>query len=319
MLALSTTVETLEGTITTINNLIDDSQNNIDNYVYTISLDGTIKPSKVLSGSKQQNKTIELTLNNQQKIICTPDQEFPTQSYGYKQAKDLTENDFIMSCFFNRDNTLIFEHKTKIFLPSDYLANEEYNLYKELYDDRDILEILPEETGNIIDHLMTIASITQDRDQLFNRLANDIFLKNMLSVDYLKKSEVITLINHFNIEYKHKEYSDDEKALSQLLNINTPDDLEGRLESLLSNLKELDLSLFEKCGIVIDGELTTDHLMNACLLLGYSNADHLTSVKHMHGFRVVKIDDGDDMDVGGLLLENGENVGLGCGVFAKVG
>jgi hypothetical protein len=70
---------------------------------------------------------------------------------------------------------------------------------------------------------------------------------------------------------------------------------------------------------VIDGELTTDHLMNACLLLGYSNADHLTSVKHMHGFRVVKIDDGDDMDVGGLLLENGENVGLGCGVFAKVG
>lgn len=318
MLALSTTVETLEGTITTINNLIDDSQNNIDNYVYTISLDGTIKPSKVISGSKQQNKTIELTLNNQQKIICTPDQEFPTQSYGYKQAKDLTENDFIMSCFFNRDNTLIFEHKTKIFLPSDYLANEEYNLYKELYDDRNILEILPEETGNIIDHLMTIASITQNRDQLFNRLANDIFLKNMLSVDYLQKSEVITLINHFNIEYKHKEYSDDEKALSQLLNINTPDDLEGRLESLLSNLKELDLSLFEKCGIVIDGELTTDHLMNACLLLGYSNADHLTSVKHMHGFRVVEINDVINSDVGCLVLENGESVGLGCGVFAKV-
>jgi hypothetical protein len=318
MLALSTTVETLEGTITTINNLIDDSQNNIDNYVYTISLDGTIKPSKVISGSKQQNKTIELTLNNQQKIICTPDQEFPTQSYGYKKAKDLTINDFIMSCFFNRDNTLIYEHKTKIFLPSDYLANEEYNLYKELYDDRNILEILPEDTGNIIDHLMTIASITQDRDQLFNRLANDIFLKNMLSVDYLKKSEVEELINHFNIEYKHKEYSDDEKALSQLLNINTPDDLEGRLESLLSNLKELDLSLFEKCGIVIDGELTTDHLMNACLLLGYSNADHLTSVKHMHGFRVVEINDVINSDVGCLVLENGESVGLGCGGFAKV-
>ena len=318
MLALSTTVETLEGTITTINNLIDDSQNNIDNYVYTISLDGTIKPSKVLSGFTNKSSTIELTLNNEQKIICTPDQEFPTQSYGYKQAKDLTENDFIMSCFFNRDNTLIFEHKTKIFLPSDYLANEEYNLYKELYDDRNILEILPEDTGNIIDHLMTIASITQNRDQLFNRLANDIFLKNMLSVDYLQKSEVITLINHFNIEYKHKEYSDDEKALSQLLNINTPDDLEGRLESLLSNLKELDLSLFEKCGIVIDGELTTDHLMNACLLLGYSNADHLTSVKHMHGFRVVEINDVINSDVGCLVLENGESVGLGCGVFAKV-
>jgi hypothetical protein len=318
MLALSTRIETLNSEIKTVQDLIDDCQNDIENYIYTISLDGTIKPSKVLSGSTQQSKTIELTLNNEQKIICTPDQEFPTQSYGYKQAKDLTENDFIMSCFFNRDNTLIFEHKTKIFLPSDYLANEEYNLYKELYEDRQILEILPEETGNIIDHLMTIASITQDRDQLFNRLANDIFLKNMLSVDYLKKSEVEELINHFNIEYKHKEFTNDEKDLLQLLNENTPDDLEGRLESLLENLKNKDLSLFLKCGILIDGELTTDHLMHACLSLGYSNADHLTSVKHMHGFRVVNINEVMNSDVGCLILENGDNVGLGCGVFAKV-
>jgi len=318
MLSLSTRIETLSSEIKTLEELITDCQNNIDNYVYTISLDGTSKPSKVLSGFTNKSSTIELTLNNHQQIICTPDQEFPIQSYGYKKAKDLTINDFIMSCYFNRGNTLIYEHKTKIFLPSDYLANEEYNLYNELYDDRNILEILPEETGNIIDHLMTIASITQDKDQLFNRLANDIFLKDMLSVDYLQKTEVITLINHFNIEYKHKEYSNDEKELLQLLNVNTPDDLEDRLESLLSNLKDLDLSLFEKCGIVIDDELTTDHLRNACLLLGYSNADHLTSVKHMHGYRVVNIDDGDDMDVGSVVLENGENVGLGCGVFAKV-
>jgi hypothetical protein len=69
---------------------------------------------------------------------------------------------------------------------------------------------------------------------------------------------------------------------------------------------------------VIDGELTTDHLMNACLLLGYSNADHLTSVKHMHGFRVVEINDVINSDVGCLVLENGESVGLGCGGFAKV-
>lgn len=317
MLALSTRIETLSSEIKTIEELINDSQNDIDNYVYTITLDGTIKPSKVLSGTINKSSTIELTLNHNLKIICTPDQEFPIQSYGYKVAKDLKINDFIMSCYFNRDNTLIFEHNTKIFLPSDYLANEEYNLYAELYDARDILEILPEDTGNIIDHLMTIASITQDKDQLFNRLANDIFLKNMLSVDYLQKSEVITLINHFNIEYKHKEYSDDEKELLQLLNENTPDDLEGRLESLLENLKDLDLTLFEKCGIVVD-ELTMEHLKEACLLLGYSNADHLTSVKHMHGYRVVNIDDGDDMAVGGLLLENGETVGLGCGVFGKV-
>ena len=318
MLALSTRIETLSSEIKTIEELINDSQNDIDNYVYTITLDGTIKPSKVISGTSHKSATIELTLNHNLKIICTHDQEFPIQSYGYKMAKDLTENDFIMSCFFNRDNTLIFEHKTKIFLPSDYLANEEYNLYKELYDDRNILDILPEETGNIVDHLMTIASITQDKDQLFNRLANDIFLKDMLSVTYFQKSEIETLISHFNIDYKHKEYSNDEKELLQLLNVNTPDDLEGRLESLLENLKGQDLSLFEKCGIVIEDELTTDHLMNACLLLGYSNADHLTSVKHMHGYRVVNIDDGDDMDVGGLLLENGETVGLGCGVFGKV-
>jgi hypothetical protein len=38
----------------------------------------------------------------------------------------------------------------------------------------------------------------------------------------------------------------------------------------------------------------------------------------MHGFRVVEINDVINSDVGCLVLENGESVGLGCGGFAKV-
>jgi hypothetical protein len=72
MLALSTRIETLSSEIKTIEELINDSQNDIDNYVYTITLDGTIKPSKVISGTINKSATIELTLNHNLKIICTP-------------------------------------------------------------------------------------------------------------------------------------------------------------------------------------------------------------------------------------------------------
>lgn len=318
MLALATTIELLDGTVKPIQELINEANQGIENHVYTCDLNGYIKPAKILSGSISHLKTIELLFNNGLRVICTEDQEFPVQSFGYKKAKDLTPDDFIVGCSFNRDNTLIYEHNTKIYLPSDYLVNENYDLYAQLHTPRDILDILPEETGYIKGHMWIISTITINKDQLCNRLATDVFLKGMLSVDYLTYQEVETLLDHLKLEYKQKTLSEDEMQLVQLLNVNTPDEVEGRLEGLLNNLKDYSGDLFQKCGIVIDGEITTDHLTEAALLVGYSNADHLTSVKHLHGLRVIEISPVLNTDVGTLVLDKGETIGLHYGVFAKI-
>lgn len=317
MIALSTQIETLSGTIKSLHDLIEDSKNDIDNYVYTCDLNGNIIPSKVVSGSYYNSPVVELKLHNNKKIICTIDQEFPIQSYGYKKVTELVDTDFIFSCVFNINNTLIYEHNTKIFLPSDYLANEKYNLYTELYDDRNILDMLPIDTNHIVDHLLIICDITQEANQLYNRLANDVFLKDMLSVDYLKQSEVVELLKHFDISYHHKEYSDDEKKLLQLLNISIFDSGDS-VELLLETLKPMELLLFEQCGIVIDDVITADHLEHAALILGYSNINHLISVNHMYGFRVISTTEGIECDVGTLELANGETIGLTSGIFVKM-
>jgi hypothetical protein len=318
MLALATTIETLDGTVKPVQELIDEANQGIENHVYTCNLDGCIKPAKILSGSTAQSATIELLFHNGLRVICTEDQEFPVQSVGYKKATELTPEDFVTGCLFNKDNTLIFEHNTKIFLPSDCIVNEAYDLYPLMYEPRNILDILPEETGSIHEHLWIISTITINKDQLCNRLANDIFLKNMLSVDYLTYHEVDQLLEHFSMEYKQKTLSQDEKDLAQLLNVNTPDDVEGRLEGLLANLQDYPGDLFKKCGIEIEGELTNDHLLAASALVGYSNADHLTSVKHLHGLRVIAISEVSNTDVGSLVLDSGETIGLHYGVFARV-
>lgn len=318
MLALATTIETLDGTVKPVQELINEANQGIENYVYTCDLNGYIKPAKILSGSTTQSSTIELLFHNGLRVVCTEDQEFPVQSFGYKKAKDLTSEDFVTGCLFNKDNTLIYEHNTKIFLPSDYIVNEEYNLYPLMYEPRNILDLLPEETGSIHEHLWIISTICINKDQLCNRLANDVFLKAMLSVDYLTYQEVDTLLDHFKMEYKQKTLSEDEIKMVQLLNVNTPDEVEGRLEGLLNNLKDYQGDLFEKCGIEIEGELTNDHLLAAAALVGYSNADHLTSVKHLHGLRVIEISPAVNTDVGTFVLDKGETIGLHYGIFAKI-
>jgi hypothetical protein len=318
MLALTTEIETLDGTVKTISQLIDEADNGIENHVYTCDLDGRITPSKVLFGNTAQSPTVDLMFNHGLSLNCTADHEFPVHSVGYKQATDLTPTDIVAGCRFNLDNTLIFEHNTKIFIHSDYLVNEAYNLYQFLYEPRDILNWLPEEAGGIHEHLWIISTITITKDQLCNRLANDGFLKEMLSVAYLTHAEVATLIDHFELEYKDKTLSQDEIELSQLLNVNTPEAPDGRLDGLLENLQGYTGDLFANCGIEVDGELTVDHLCAAAMLVGYSNADHLTSVNHMHGSRVNVILPGINTDVGTLVLEHGETIGIHNGVFVNI-
>lgn len=318
MLELSTAIETLDGTVKTVQELITEVDQGIENHVYTCDLNGYIKPAKIVSGNTSHASTIELLFHNGLTVICTEDQEFPVQSFGYKKATDLTPDDFITGCQFNANNTLIFEHNTKIYLPSDYIVNEAYNLYPLLYEPRNILDFLPDETGSIHEHLWIISTICINKDQLCNRLANDIFLKDMLSVDYLTYNEVDTLLNHFKLVYKQKTLSEDEIQLVQLLNVNTPDEGHGRLEGLLTNLKNYNGDLFEKCGIVVDDEITIEHLFAAAVLVGYSNADHLTSVKHLHGLRVVQISSVVNTEVGAFTLDSGETIGLHHGVFAKI-
>ncbi|MDP2925742.1 MAG: DNA topoisomerase (ATP-hydrolyzing) subunit B [Nanoarchaeota archaeon] len=78
--------------------LVEEDKKGIKNYCYTIKNDGIIGIAKIENPrlTKRDSEVIKLILNNNQKIICTPNHKFMLRNGGYKEAKDLTTNDSLM-------------------------------------------------------------------------------------------------------------------------------------------------------------------------------------------------------------------------------
>lgn len=71
--------------------LVKEDQRSKTNYCYTIKKDGDIGIEKILSPriTKRNIQVIEVTLDNNEKIICTPDHRFMLRDGSYRLAKDL--------------------------------------------------------------------------------------------------------------------------------------------------------------------------------------------------------------------------------------
>ncbi|MGA2666993.1 MAG: DNA topoisomerase (ATP-hydrolyzing) subunit B [Patescibacteria group bacterium] len=105
--------------------LIKEYQRGKTNYCYTIKSDGNIGIEKILSPriTKRNTQVIEITLDNNEKIICTPDHRFMLRDGHYRMAKDLENNNSLMPLierFLNSDRTKFSEtvksynHKIKL-------------------------------------------------------------------------------------------------------------------------------------------------------------------------------------------------------------
>ncbi|MEW6008283.1 MAG: DNA topoisomerase (ATP-hydrolyzing) subunit B [Candidatus Omnitrophota bacterium] len=89
--AADTKIALADGRHLSLEDLTEEWQEGKTNYCYTIRRDGDIGVEKILSPrvTKRRTEVIKVTLDNNEKIACTPDHKFMLRDGSYAQAKDL--------------------------------------------------------------------------------------------------------------------------------------------------------------------------------------------------------------------------------------
>ena len=99
-LAMDTKIPLLDGRKLSLYEMTKEYQNGVENWVYSCDpINGKIVPGKVSwAGVTQKSaKVMELTLDNDEKIVCTLDHNFPVIGKGKIEAKDLCVGDSIFA------------------------------------------------------------------------------------------------------------------------------------------------------------------------------------------------------------------------------
>lgn len=112
-LDLDTKIPLLDGRILTLSELILEFEQGKENWAYSCDpKSGKIVPGLInWAGITRKNaEAIKLTFDNGKELICTPDHKIPVFGKGFVEAKDLTENDSLIS--FNRKEVAMNEGNT---------------------------------------------------------------------------------------------------------------------------------------------------------------------------------------------------------------
>jgi len=94
-LSLETKIDLLDGRSLPLKDIIKEYNEGKENWVYSCDpINGKIEPACISWAGETRNnaEVLEITLDNNEKIICTPDHKFPIKDIGFIEAKDLKEN-----------------------------------------------------------------------------------------------------------------------------------------------------------------------------------------------------------------------------------
>jgi DNA gyrase subunit B len=96
-----TKVALADGRNISFKNLVEENEQGKENFCYTIKKDKTIGIAKIENPrmTKKNVTVIKVVLDNNEKIICTPEHNFMLRNGDYKQAKNLTKGDFLMPLY----------------------------------------------------------------------------------------------------------------------------------------------------------------------------------------------------------------------------
>ncbi len=135
-------------------NLLKEQSQSKRNYCYTIKNDGSLGISEIINVRKTKTNTqvIEVTLDSNEKIICTPDHKFMLRDGSYKQAQQLKPEDSLMPLTKDLSN---FEskihHKTylnkalqvlkKLYEEEGTINEQSYNQIRKEAKDRSLIKL----------------------------------------------------------------------------------------------------------------------------------------------------------------------------------
>jgi len=108
-LALDTEIKMLDGSIKTLETLIDEHEQGIENWTYSVSPNGTIVPGLISWAGRTRSNTevVRVTLDNGKSITCTPDHKFILRNGEKREAQHLKPNDSLMPLYEDVNGDII--------------------------------------------------------------------------------------------------------------------------------------------------------------------------------------------------------------------
>lgn len=126
-LDMNTKIPLLDGRTLTIWELHEEYKQGKENWVYSCHPEtGAIVPGNITWAgvTKEKSKVIKITLDNGEHLICTEDHKIPVLGHGFKEAKDLTVLDSLIS----------FSTKNEELDSSSSLSSSSSGTYQMIYD-----------------------------------------------------------------------------------------------------------------------------------------------------------------------------------------
>ena len=188
-LSLDTMIPLLDGRTLSLNEIIQEFEQGKENWAYSCDpITGEIVPGVIdWAGVTRKNaEVIELTLDNGEKLICTPDHKIPVFNKGFIEAKDLTSDDELIA--FVIKNNRVWDHKLKNWV--DLNIEEALNQLNENYKCKisNINQTTSRDVG-------TITIDGQEKWHSYHTFATScgIFVKNSINEDYFFPKTCLSL------------------------------------------------------------------------------------------------------------------------------
>jgi hypothetical protein len=135
-LSLDTLIPLINGKTKTLQQLIDDYNNNIKNYTYSIDINTKeIKIGEIeWAGITRKNtQVIKVILDNDKYIICTPDHKFMLRDGTYIEAQYLNINDSLMPLYLDKTTQKNKKGYITVYNPSTEKYKEVHRIVGEQY------------------------------------------------------------------------------------------------------------------------------------------------------------------------------------------
>lgn len=93
-----TKIALTDGRNISFKDLVKEHKSGRGNYCYTIGTNGSVEIAKIENPrlTSKRAEVVKIVLDNNEKIVCTPDHLFMLRDGSYKKAKDLTQKDSLM-------------------------------------------------------------------------------------------------------------------------------------------------------------------------------------------------------------------------------
>ena len=141
-----TEVALVDGRNISFRELVEADKRGEINFCYTIKKDGSVGVAKISNPrvTKKNTEVIQVTLDNDEKIICTPDHKFMLRSGSYKVARDLQPSDSLMPIYRKHSEVggkitidgyeMVFDPMKQYWIFT-HLLSDKYNLLNNVYSE----------------------------------------------------------------------------------------------------------------------------------------------------------------------------------------